>query len=72
MFFESILSATAIYLVCGLIFGIAFIILGVARLDPAAKGTASTFRLLILPGSVALWPYLAVRWLQRETKGENP
>jgi hypothetical protein len=51
------------YACAGVAFAAAFVTLGVARIDPVAKRAGWGFRLLILPGSVALWPLLAARWL---------
>jgi hypothetical protein len=65
---ELVLLAVSGYLAAGLPFGFAFVTVGVARIDPAARGTSATFRLLILPGSVALWPVLAAKWARH--KGE--
>ena len=62
---ELVLLVAAGYLVAGLLFGVAFVTVGAARIDPAARGTSASFRLLILPGSVALWPALAVIWVRR-------
>lgn len=59
-----ILLLIGLYLGVGLIFGLAFITWGVERLDHATKGTSRLFRLLLLPGSIALWPWLARRWMQ--------
>jgi hypothetical protein len=59
---ELILLVVASYLLAGLLFGLAFVAVGVTRIDPAARGTSAAFRLLILPGSVALWPILAAKW----------
>jgi hypothetical protein len=53
------------YLIVGLLFGLAFVTVGVTRIDPAARRTTAWFRLLILPGCVALWPVLAVKWVRR-------
>ncbi len=54
------------YLLLGLVFALAFVTRGVAKVDPAAQGGSTWgFRLLILPASVALWPLLAWRWLRR-------
>lgn len=62
----SILVVTAgIYLSIGLLFALAFVFLGAGRIDPAAARGTWGFRLLILPGSAALWPWLALRWLRR-------
>lgn len=59
---EGIVAVAAGYAALGLLFGLAFVGSGVARLDPAARGTSVGFRALILPGSVALWPVLLWKW----------
>jgi hypothetical protein len=59
---EWVLLVAAGYLGAGLLFGVAFISVGVVRIDPAARGTSAAFRLLIMPGTVALWPVLAAKW----------
>ena len=58
----AILIVLTFYLCAGAIFGIAFVWRGVDRIDPATHGTPAMFRLLILPGAIALWPMLARRW----------
>lgn len=58
-----ILIAIGIYLGCGLLFALIFVISGVQKIDPhAARGTWG-FRLLIIPGTTALWPILLARWV---------
>jgi hypothetical protein len=52
------------YATGGLLFALAFSAMGVARLDPAARGASWGFRVLILPGAAALWPLLLRRWLR--------
>ncbi|HEX6885766.1 MAG TPA: hypothetical protein VF530_20500 [Planctomycetota bacterium] len=49
------------YLALGLLFGLAFVLRGVERVDPAAHGGTWGFRFLIVPGCAALWPLLLVR-----------
>lgn len=66
---EVIVTGGAVYALVGLLFGVWFVTIGVTRFDPAARGTSPLFRLLILPGCVALWPLLAVK---RLTRGETP
>ena len=39
---------------------------GLARFDPATVGSSFFFRLLILPGLVALWPWLLIAARRRE------
>jgi hypothetical protein len=63
-----ILAALALYLVVGLVFACAFVTRGVQRIDPAAIGAPWSFRILILPGSAALWPWLLRRWM----RGQGP
>ena len=62
MFAELLLLSVAVYLSLGLIFATAFVTVGVGRIDPAAREALVLFRLLIVPGSVALWPVLVRRW----------
>ena len=60
---EWVVNLAIIYGVIGLVFAVAFISIGIGRIDSAAKGSPITFRLLILPGIAALWPVLLTRWL---------
>jgi hypothetical protein len=39
-----------------------FVLRGVDRIDPSARGAGWGFRVLIVPGVVLLWPLLAARW----------
>ena len=57
---NSIVLLVATYVVVGLAF--AFVSIGIRRVDHVADGSGIGFRALILPGTVALWPLLAVRW----------
>lgn len=58
------LSALGIYLACGLVFALAFVMFGAGRVDPHAKQGSWGFRILIMPGAAALWPLLLNRWLR--------
>jgi hypothetical protein len=55
-------SGVVIYVVVGLVIGLAFIIFGVTRVQPAALTVGA--RILLLPGATALWPLVLRRWLQ--------
>jgi len=59
-----ILRLTAAYLALGLLFSLSFLRRGIERLDPAARGSGWGFRLLVLPGTIALWPILLGRLRQ--------
>jgi hypothetical protein len=52
------------YVAIGCAFAIAFVIAGIDRVDPQAKGTGLGFRAIVFPGVAALWPWLAYRWFQ--------
>ena len=49
------------YVLVGLLFGLLFVSRLIDRVDPAAAGGAWQVRLLLLPGSVLLWPLLIWR-----------
>jgi len=55
------LALAGIYLGCGLLFAIPFAFIGVQKIDPHAAHGSCGFRLLIIPGAMALWPLLLRR-----------
>jgi hypothetical protein len=55
---DALTIALLAYLAVGLIFGMLFLGVFAARIDPAAKGASAGFRAIILPGAIALWPVL--------------
>jgi hypothetical protein len=55
-------AALGLYAGAGLLFALPFLAWGLPRIDTAARGSSLAFRLLILPGTVALWPLLLRRW----------
>jgi hypothetical protein len=59
-----LLFCMGVYLFCGLVFVIPFVLIGVGRIDPHAAHGSWGFRLLITPGTILLWPPLAWRWLK--------
>ena len=59
-----ILRIAGLYIILGLFFGLPFAARGAARIDGNAREGSWGFRLLILPGAIALWPLLAMRWLR--------
>ena len=58
-----ILQCFEVYLALGVACALPFLLAGVQRMDRAAAG-AWAFRLLALPGCVALWPVLALKLLR--------
>ncbi len=66
---EAILGVVFSYAAVGLFFGLAFVTVGLDKVDPAARGTSFAFQLLILPGIIAFWPLLALKWLKAARHG---
>lgn len=58
-----------LYVAAGLLFGVCFVIWGIEKADPAARGAGAGFRCIVLPGVAALWPLLLVRWLRGKQRG---
>lgn len=52
-----------VYMGFGVLFAVPFVLFGVGRIDAAARESRWGFRVMIFPGSVALWPLLLLRWL---------
>ena len=59
------LSAITIYLILGLMFGLAFIVRGYRAIDSAAEGASMLVRCMWLPAAILLWPYLLRRWARK-------
>ncbi len=60
---EGLVTALGVYLGLGLLFAVPFVWVGAGRVDSNAAGGTLGFRLLILPGSILLWPLLLRRWI---------
>ncbi len=60
-----ILLAAALYAVVGGFFALAFVVSGLKAVDPGAQKPSIALRLLLIPGSAALWPLLLRRWVGR-------
>jgi hypothetical protein len=63
MIAATFLILLAAYLSFGLVFAIPFVLVGVKRIDPHATRGSWGFRMLIVPGTMALWPLLLRRWV---------
>jgi len=59
-----ILILLGVYLACGLLLAVPFVLWGVPRVDPRAAKGSWGFRLLIIPGVSVFWPLLLNRWLR--------
>ena len=59
--------AAGLYLLAGVAFALPFAFRWVNRTDPVAAHGTPGFRLLVIPGSVLLWPLLLRRVLSGRT-----
>jgi hypothetical protein len=64
MIAAALLITLGVYLASGFVFAVPFVIGGVGKIDPHAAHGSWGFRLLIIPGTMALWPVLLRRWLK--------
>ena len=56
------LTGLAVYAIAGLAIAIAFVSVGLSQvLHPPMPATLGA-RILLVPGAVALWPYILLRW----------
>jgi len=55
----------AAYIALGVVFALPFVARGIDRIDRAAGRGTVGFRIIVLPGVVALWPLLLRRWYSR-------
>lgn len=53
-----------IYLAAGLLFAIVFLLKGIEKVDEGAHGATWGFKLIIIPGIMALWPLLLKKWIR--------
>jgi hypothetical protein len=58
----AIYVALLCYLAIGVAVGCAFVLVGVMRLQAAPVSAGA--RILLLPGSIILWPLILSRWLK--------
>lgn len=66
------ISALAIYLLIGLIFAVPFVTLGIGRIDEGAKESRWGFRMIVIPGVIAVWPLLLRKWMHSPNGTEKP
>ncbi|MEJ8476085.1 hypothetical protein [Roseibium algae] len=62
---EHLVGIARLYLLVGGISAAAFLLIGLDRIAPSARG-AYFFRPLLVPGLCLLWPLVLVRWILLE------
>jgi hypothetical protein len=63
-FAAALVHAIEAYALIGFVFALTFVTAGISRMDAVARGAPWTFRAIVIPGVVALWPLLMLRWLR--------
>lgn len=58
-----LVDALAAYAIAGIVVAVAFVVFGLPRVLPHASITLGA-RALLLPGAVALWPFVLGRWIK--------
>lgn len=56
------IGALGLYAAIGAAVAVAFSAFGVTRVQPASVSPGA--RILLLPGALALWPYVLFRWIR--------
>lgn len=68
---ETLATAAVAYLAIGALFAVPFAFRFAGQLDPGARAGTLGFKLLLLPGALALWPALALRLAGRAPRNRN-
>ena len=68
MVVQVIISIVGIYILCGFLFAIPFVMKGVTEVDEGTHGTKLGFRLIIIPGTIEFWPLLLSKWIKSNKK----
>jgi hypothetical protein len=59
-----LLQAVALYAATGVVIAATFLAFGVTRVLPTCSSVTLGARIMLFPGTVALWPYVLIRWLK--------
>lgn len=59
---QGIFAVAAYYGYIGIAVAACFLLFGVDRIDPGARGSY-LFRLFLIPAAVVFWPLILLRWL---------
>ncbi len=66
-----LLMIIAIYLSCGLVFAIPFVMNGASKIDEGTHGATWGFKVIILPASIVFWPLLLKKWIRANKNQHN-
>ena len=65
------LLTVAVYVFIGVATAACFVCRGIGHVDPAARNTSIVFRMLLVPGCVALWPWILLWWKRALVKEDR-
>lgn len=68
---EALIGALRLWAWAGALVALAFLTVGIDRVDADARG-AYPFRLLLIPGVLLIWPLVLWRWVVLETGRDDP
>lgn len=60
----TLLYAVSAYAALGLLFALPFVSIGVTRVLEPPRPVTMAARLLILPGTIVLWPVVLMKWVR--------
>ena len=66
----TLLYALEIYGWIGAATAVVFLLYGIDRIDPSARGSYA-FRPILVPGIIVAWPLVLYRWASLERAGEE-
>lgn len=64
---NAVLLLAGAYAAVGCVVAVAFAARGIQRVDPGAAHAPIGFRLIILPGAAALWPWALAKWARAQS-----
>jgi len=70
MVVQIIISIVGVYISCGILFAVPFVIKGVTKVDEGTHGTNLGFRIVIIPGTIVFWPLLLSKWIKRTKQND--
>ena len=66
-----VFAIIGIYFLLGFLFYLVFVFKWAAEMDENFRGSGFGFKLLILPGILALWPVLFAKWKKAKKSTDN-
>ena len=66
-----VFAVIGIYFLVGFLFYLVFVFKWAAEMDENFQGSGFGFKLLILPGTLALWPVLFAKWKKAKKLADN-